>query len=399
VKMWWVIFLKEFFEVLRDKRALFQVFVSPLLVTPLILGLTGSLARRQAMDSLKEPARIGVVGWAAVPTLHPWFAGTEQSEKLVLVPLAKSEADAAVRARRVDAVVVLGDDAAVRWQTDQTVPVRVVFDPGNDKSRGAGDRAGDLFRKRAERIVASRLAEAGMSQQITRPFDVGDSPLPGAGGAGVRLISSFLPYLLALSSLMGGVFVANDTVAGEKERGTLETLLSAPVPRRALAIGKFAVTASMALLSGVLSVVGTLWPFVVPLPMFRWMTEGGLSLAPVSVAAMFLVLVPLSVFGAGVLLAISTIARNQKEAQASLTPVLLVGSVLGILSLVMPPDSSLATAAAPVLGPALVLKQALQGATRLPFALLAGLASAAYAAVALVLATRLFEKESVLMKS
>jgi ABC-type Na+ efflux pump permease subunit len=223
--------------------------------------------------------------------------------------------------------------------------------------------------------------------------------LTGAGGTGVRLISSFLPYLLALSSLMGGVFVANDTVAGEKERGTLETLLSAPVPRRALAIGKFAVTASMALLSGVLSVVGTLWPFAVPLPMFRWMTEGGLSLAPVSVAAMFLVLVPLSVFGAGVLLAISTIARNQKEAQASFTPVLLVGSVLGILSLVMPPDSSLATAAAPVLGPALVLKQALQGATRLPFALLAGLASAAYAAVALVLATRLFEKESVLMKS
>jgi len=114
---------------------------------------------------------------------------------------------------------------------------------------------------------------------------------------------------------------------------------------------------------------------------------------------MFLVLVPLSVFGAGVLLAVSTIARNQKEAQTWLTPVMLVGSLGGILSLVLPPDAPLATATAPILGPALVLKQALQGTVDLRFAALAAVTSTAYATVALVFATKLFEKESVLMKS
>jgi len=109
--------------------------------------------------------------------------------------------------------------------------------------------------------------------------------------------------------------------------------------------------------------------------------------------------VPLSVFGAGILLTISTISRNQKEAQASLTPVLIVGTVLGMMSLVLPPDAPIGSAAAPVLGPALVLKQALQGVVSLPYAALAGTASALYAVVALVVATRLFEKESVLMKS
>ncbi|MFY7953959.1 MAG: hypothetical protein ACOVT5_15765, partial [Armatimonadaceae bacterium] len=73
--------------------------------------------------------------------------------------------------------------------------------------------------------------------------------------------------------------------------------------------------------------------------------------------------------------------------------------VLGMLSLVLPPDASIGSAAAPVLGPALVLKQALQGVVNLKFAALAGIASALYAAIALVVATHLFEKESVLMKS
>ncbi len=399
MKLWWVIFIKEFFEVLRDRRALFQVFISPLLITPLVLALTGSLAKRQALDSLKEPIRVGVVGWKRVPALQEWFDGAVAGEKIQLIPTDEAETESAVRSRRLHAVAVLPDDAPARWESDQTLPVKIVFDPGNDKSRGAGERAGDLFRKRGERIVAARLTNAGLSQQVVRPFEIGDAPLKGGGGVGVRLISSFLPYLLALSSLMGGVFVANDTVAGEKERGTLETLLSSPVPRRAIAAGKFAVTAALALLSGVLSVIGTLWPFAIPLPMFAWMTEGGLTMTATSVAAMFLVLVPLAVFGAGVLLTISTISRNQKEAQASLTPVLLIGTVLGMLSLVLPPDASIGSAAAPVLGPALVLKQALQGVVNLKFAALAGIASALYAAIALVVATHLFEKESVLMKS
>ena len=123
---------------------------------------------------------------------------------------------------------------------------------------------------------------------------------------------------------MGGVYLANDSVAGEKERGTLETLLVSPASRRDLVLGKFMAVASVSLVSCLLSLAGFVWPFYIKLPMFSWMTREGLSLHPAAVLAILLVQVPLAVLGAGILLTISTFARNQKEAQTYLAPVLLI---------------------------------------------------------------------------
>ncbi len=399
MKRWWVVLRKELSEVLRDRRALFNVVIAPLFFTPLLLALTGSMARREAQGGRTQTVVVAVSGWDGAPGLAPWFEGTEKDERIRLRSVPPGSVAEAVRTRAVAAGLEFAEDTGSRWKEEATVPVRIVFDPTNDRSRRTSDRLHELVAKRGARIAAKRLMDAGLSQQLGKPFDAGDAPLPGAGGPGASLLASLLPYLLALSSIMGGVFVANDTVAGEKERGTLESLLVTPIPRREVALGKFAATAVLAALSGGLSLVGVLWPFLVPLPLFKTMTEGGLRMSPTAVTAMGLVLLPMSVFGAGVLLAVSTISRNQKEAQTYLTPVLLVASVLAMLSLVMGPDAPLATAVAPVLGPSLALKQALQGQVRIPYALLAGGMSVVYAAAALHLATRLFTRESVLLKA
>ncbi|MFM7321722.1 MAG: ABC transporter permease subunit [Armatimonadota bacterium] len=396
---WWIVLRKELSEVLRDRRALFNVVIAPLFFTPLLLALTGSMARREAMGGRTQTVAVAVSGWDGAKGLAQWFEGTIKEDRIRWVPVPTGGVAEAVRSRKAAAGLEFAEDTAERWRDESTVPVRIVFDPTNDRSRRTSDRLHELVAKRGARVVAQRLMNAGLSQQLAKPFDAGDAPLPGSGGAGASMLATLLPYLLALSSIMGGVFVANDTVAGEKERGTLESLLVTPIPRREVALGKFAATAVLAALSGALSLVGVLWPFLVPLPMFRWMTEGGLRMSPTAVAAMGLVLLPMSVFGAGVLLAVSTISRNQKEAQTYLTPVLLVASVLAMLSLVMGPDAPLATAMAPVLGPSLALKQALQGQVRIDYALLAGGMSVVYAAAALHVATRLFTRESVLLKA
>jgi sodium transport system permease protein len=277
--------------------------------------------------------------------------------------------------------------------------VQVRFDMSNEDSRVSGNKVSDFLKQRSENIGAQRLMEAGFSQQLVKPIDVGDVPVKGNGGRGVLMMSMMLPYMLVLYAVIGGLFVANDSVAGEKERGTLESLLVTPISREELARGKFAAVAAAALVSGILSLVGMLWPFYVKLSAFSWMTEGGAAFTGFQIASMALVLVPLSAMGAGILLTISTIARNQKEAQTWLGPVMMVVSVLSMMSMMMRPNTSVFVAAVPMLGPALVLKQALQSIINPVFIGIAAGTSVVYAVLAVWLAARMFMKESVLLRT
>jgi sodium transport system permease protein len=277
--------------------------------------------------------------------------------------------------------------------------VEILLDAGSDTSRGAAQRLQALFREQGQRLVAQRLTQRGLPPELARPFQIRQTEIERAGTAGTFMLAMFLPYVLAISAIVGGLHAANDLVAGEKERGTLETLLASPASRRDLVLGKFFAVAAVSLVSSFLSVIGIIVPFYLPLQAYAWLARGGLTLGPAAVAAMLLVQLPLAVLGAGLLLAISTFARNQKEAQGYLGPVFLGVTVAAMMSMFLPTDAHWSLALVPILNAALVLKQAISNTFDVRFILLAGAASVAYAALAIAFATSLFEKESVLLKA
>jgi sodium transport system permease protein len=157
--------------------------------------------------------------------------------------------------------------------------------------------------------------------------------------------------------------------------------------------------ASVSLTNSFLSVVGLMLTFYLPLRAFEWLAHGGLTLSPLAVAVILLVQLPLSVLGAGLLLAISTFSRNQKEAQSYLGPVFLLVTVTAMMSMFLKAEAAWPLALVPVLNAALILKQVIANALDLRFIVLAFAASIAYAAAAIAFATRLFQKESVLLKA
>ena len=395
--MWRVIFKKEFREIFSDSRTRFNVIVSPLLITPLLLAGIGTMARQQAKESRAEVVTIGVVGLEKAPTLAQELKGTD-GKKIVLKPVATlAEAEAQVLKRTIRAAIEVPDDAEECLRGEQSVPLAILQDGGNEDSIQAADRVKDLIKERGDLIVARRLQDKGLSVQLVRPFTVGDHKLPG-GGAGMLMLTTFLPYILAISAIMGGLMAATDSVAGEKERGTLETLLVAPVSRRDIALGKFCTVTATALVSSFLSIVGLFLPFYIKIPLFSWMNQSGLTLGPTAFAAILLVQLPLAVLGAGVLLAMSTLARNQKEMQTLVGPTVLVGMVGAMLSLLVKTGAPLFWAVVPITNASLVLKQALQGALSPTFVIVACGTSVLYAALAVAFAARLFKKESVLTR-
>lgn len=390
------VFRKEFREILRDRRTIFAVVISPLLITPLMFALLGSVIGRQTRQARVETQTVGIVGAEQAPSLRE---ALERMPNMRFVTVTREEAERRIQSHGLRAAIVLPADVETRLQEGRTIPVDVLMDAGSDPSRRASQRLQALFREGGQRVVAQRLSERGLPPELARPFQLREHEIKSGGTGGTFMLAMFLPYVLSISAILGGIHAANDLVAGEKERGTLETLLASPASRRDLVLGKFFAVAGVSLVSSLLSVVGIILPFYVPLPAFAWLARDGLALGPAAISAMLLVQLPLAVLGAGLLLAISTFARNQKEAQGYLGPVFLTVTVAAMMSMFLPAESSWPLALVPILNAALVLKQAISNTFNAPFLFVAIAASIAYAALAVTFATRLFERESVLLKA
>ena len=365
-------------------------------MTPLLLALVGTMARNQVTDAQKSTISVGIVGLDKAPDVRDLLKG---APNLKIVEQTRTQAEADIRSRKLPASALIPNDATKSIADMRPVYVTVLMDQGSQASQEAAGRLESLFEERGKRLVAQRLHDNALPQQLATPFISRKEAIQGGSSVSTLLLATFLPYILAVTALMGGVYLANDSVAGEKERGTLETLLVSPLSRRDIALGKFAAVASVALMSSLLSLGGMIWPFYVHLPIFAWMTQSGLSLRPLAVLAVLLVQFPLAIMGAGLLLAISTFARNQKEAQTYLTPVLLLVTVLGMVTMFLKVETPLYWALVPVANAAMVVKQALQGVTNVPFLVGASVASMLYASLAVAFAAHAFQKESVLLKA
>ena len=399
IPLWQVIFRKEFFEVLRDQRTRFNTIISPLLLTPLVLFVIGAIVRNQIKQAEKETVPVAFVGVKESATLSDVLKIAPADNLKVTYVATDTAAEKLIQDKTVRAALVFPADSQAALDESRRLKVTVLSDQGRQTSAEAATRLKALLDNRSSRLVALRLQENALPQQLATPFDSVEKNVKGGASPGTALVSSFLPYVLAIYAIIGGAYLANDTVAGEKERGTLETLLVSPASRRELVTGKFMAVAAIAMLGGVCSVLGFIWPFYAPIPAFSWIAKSGLTLTATGIAAMFLVEIPLAVMGSGILLTVSTFARNQREAQSYLAPVMLIATMGAMMSLVLKSEAPLFWAAVPITNAALVLKQALEGVWNPTFVIIAFVTTLVYAAAAVLFAAHSFQKESILLKA
>ena len=405
---WTVVLKKEVAELMRDPRVWVGSILVPLLITPLLLTLVGKMAKNRVEEGRTSVVSVGLVQAAPSKTVADALLGAEKPAKsggaglkLVSVP-DRAAAEKQIKARSIQAALLVPADADALAEETRPIPLTILKDDASEDSRDAGGRLEGFLQQRGERLVGVRLVENGLSQQLAQPFTVASKSVAGGGGAGMAMLTMFLPYILAIYAVIGGASVAIDTVAGEKERGSLETLLVSPVSRRELVLGKFGAVVIATLLSSILSLLGLILRVSFGGPMLGMGSgsiEGGLKLSGLAMAAMFLVQIPLAVMGAGLLLAVSTFARNQKEASTYLMPVMMFSSISAMMTMFLKASAPLWWAFVPVTNAALVLKQALEGNLSPVFVGLASAASILYAAIAVSYATAVFQKEQVLLKT
>ncbi len=375
----WLIFRKEWLDVVRDRRAVFLAFVLPMVLYPvLFLSFSAVSQRKQETETL----RVGLSGdWT--PFLPYLDRKKVIAEEARFDPETVREGSLALFASFEEGSVILYHAAT---------------SPASSEARRRVEEALEGYRND---LIKARFARKGRDVDPARIISVEPSDVSTPAERSAALLGRLLPILLVILLLTGGSFAAMDLVAGEKERGTLETLYLHPVDRGDIVRAKFLVVLVLSFAALLFNFAGFLVAFELGSRLGLGLERiggGPLLLPPVRVLALALVITaPLAVLTSAVLLAISSFARSFREAQTYLLPVTLVALVLVIPAALPHAELSSIVAIVPIANAALAAREALEGNLDLgPFAV-AFVSSSLYAWAALRKASAWLGREDLVL--
>ncbi len=314
----WTVFAKEVVENLRDRRTVLSALVLGPLGAPLLFSLMMHLGIERGREHDERPLELAVAGREQAPNLVAFLQG--HGVHVVAAPGDSAGATETVRRHGARLVLVIPDGYAARLRSGQ--PSRVLlYADSSDTGAGADHaRAASLVAAYSGQVAYWRLAARGLSQDITQPIVVDDIDV-STPAARATVYLGMLSYFIVFATLMGGLYVAIDATAGERERGSLEPLLTVPVTRRALVGGKILAAALyMALSLGL-----TITTFSLALPLLHLDAYGMmLNLGPRVALSIYALMLPFVLMGAALLTLVASFTRSYREAQSWLGALLLV---------------------------------------------------------------------------
>jgi sodium transport system permease protein len=382
---------KELLDALRDRRTLVTGLVVMPLALPLLFGGISAFGARAQAEKLEAPLRLPVAGAERAPNLAAFLR--EGGVEVV----ADDDPERLVRGREADLALRVDPAYADRWRASEPAPVELLYDASRPVESGASvARVRGLLEAYGEQVGALRLLARGVHPAVAKPLRVADRDLAPLG-AKFAVGKLLVPYLLMLYGFIGGMQIATDATAGERERQTLEPLLATPASREAILSGKVLATAAFSQL--------TLVAMLASYELVFWalpLGPGGASfdLAASALPRVWLAVTPVTLLGAAVLTSLAAFAKSPREAQTYLPLLMFLPMVPSLVLMVAPIKTKLWMAAVPFFGPNLLLIKILrdEAVASAEWALCLG-SGLALAAAVWALAARLYHRESLTVSS
>jgi sodium transport system permease protein len=380
-----VVFFKECRESLRDRRVLINSLLLGPLLGPMLFLLLVKLVVGRELEKAEQPLPVIVIGAERAPEL---IEALRQMGVRPLPPVADPEL--AVREQRIDLALRVSADFGANWRAGRPAQVELIYDSSRREAQGDAERLRAMLEGYGRRNGALRLLARGLAPGIAAPLVVASRDTATAQARGA-LLFAMLPYMLVLTMFIGGIWLAIDSTAGERERQSLEPLLINPVPRDRILLGKLMATAAFSLGSLVLGLLAFLLA-----GRFMPTAELGLSLAlgPRFFAVALPMLLPLVLLVCITQVLIAAFARSVREAQTYLGLAQLVPLIPSVILSVVPVKAQLWMYAVPLLGQQLALMRLLRAEPVAGVTLgLTALATLLAVAVLFLLARRSYESE------
>lgn len=396
------VYRKELLDQLRDRRTIISMIVVPIVLFPLMTIGFGMLAARMVERARQEGASVMLLGAEHAPTLAERIRSTEG---IRVVP-AEADYKDQISNKKIRAAVQFppGFEAKLRGN-DDALAVKILHYAGEIRSQFALRTLQKVLSDYRDVVVEERLRAASLSPALLEPFTSEEENVAPPEKVGGAMLGGLIPYFIIILTLTGAAYPAIDLTAGEKERGTIETILASPVSRTELVAGKFLMVVSASLTTSILAIASFAATFLFAGQEFsqtlgRRGTQGlAFVISGKAVAAVFFMVLPLAVLFSGALLAIALLAKSYKEAQSYIQPLIIVVILPAIVALLPGVELNAKLALVPVLNVSLVSKEILTG--NYPWGLIGLIfgSCSLYAAAALFVAVRAFQRESVLFRT
>ncbi len=353
------IFLKELKDVLRDRRTIMMMVILPLVLVPGMMTVVTKIQVSQQKKAEDKQLTIRFVGKAHAPDLYDAFSHMEKTNLLDEVPV--DSIPSYIRQEFLDAAVFVDEYYKSALDKNGIAPIKIMH-KGTESLGVTKKRVQSILEEKENEIVSQRLEEMNLSLDIVDAYALEFVDVASTQEIFGKIAGGFLPYIFIIFGFMGAMYPALDLGAGEKERGTLETILSSPASRLEIVLGKFMVILTAAVATALIAISGlSLAVRNFPDIPSDIMQIIGQVLNLKTIVMLMGLVIPVSAFFSALILSLSIYAKSFKEAQSIVAPlniVIIIPAAIGML-----PGMELdgVTALIPVLNVSLASKDLVAG--------------------------------------
>jgi len=386
-----LIFRKELKDTLRDRNILISQFLLPLVLYPLVVIITSTLLTGQIKRAEESISRVYVVNGHLSPILSQIIADTPDFKEITT-----DDPKRTLEEGNMDLIIFIPKDYTEDPMCDETFQIKFNYNSTSELSLMAKSRIDDLLQKYNDLLVQNRLKSRGLSYEMMRPLKLSGFTVSSKTREAGSMIGGFLPFLIILFTITAGFLPALDVIVGEKERGTLETLLVSRITKCDIVIGKFLAVWTTALLSTFLHLISSTLTFAT-------FAQEVLEKLPISftwtafLTVIFLI-IPLTGFVCAVIMAVTMIAKSYKEGSNYLSAMTLL--MFMPLSIVFSPSltANYLTSMVPIFNISILFRDILKGDFNPGYTLVTFLTTFLYISMILWVALKLFEQEDILFR-
>jgi sodium transport system permease protein len=380
------VYLKELKDALRDRRTAIMILVASIITGPVTLVLIAQFI--SGLEEKSATLKVRIVGQQYAPQLTNFLQRND-----VEIESAPADYEARVREGRLDAVIVVPEDFDERMLAGDDASVEIVYDDSRADSGPAIRQAERLMRAFNHETGMLRMMARGVSPDLVEPVKIErvNTATPRQKGAFILFL---IPMFAILSPLLGGMTVAIDSTAGERERGSLEPLLANPVPTGQIVAGKWLAAWSLATAVAVLTLSG----FVIATLLYAQKKLATLmTFGTPELFQFILIVIPFAAMTSALQMLICTYGRSYREAQTYVSYLATVASFVPVIVMFSGLKDALWQLAIPVLGQQMVLSRVVRGDALAPADyLLPSAVAFALAAICVALVARLLREERII---
>ena len=390
------IFKKELTDVLRDRRTLFFMIVIPVIVMPLILIGSIKFQEYQSKKSDEKVLNIGLINKTSDSQIRDYLL--DQKGVYLVEDIDLDSLELGIKNDSLQGGLYIHKNFIYDISANGMGEVEVYYKSSDlmSKAKNRIYNALDIYKNE---VVSERLSEFNVDKGLLEPLDIINKDMSTKKETIGKAVGGLIPYMLVIFIFLGAMYPAIDLGAGEKERGSLETLLSSPATKFEITVGKLMVVSLAGMVSGLISVVGISAPFYfisnVPDQIKSTVLE---IISPFIIVSVIILMIPIAIFFASMLLSISFYARSFKEAQSLMGPLNIVIIVPLMLTLGPGIEIDHITALIPLINVGLLTKEILAGSAQ-PIYFIETLSSLLFfAAIGIRFSVYWFNKENTIFR-